>query len=169
MKKCITGFSVAMLLFFSQTVFADIKIGVLDVAQVMQQSTEVQALSQKFQNKFKPREQQIKSLQAQVKQDEEKLKRDSAIMGKSELSKLEEQLANNERKLRRLQEDFMEDARTEQKQAMDKVVKRINGEVQKIAEAEHFDLILQRANVAFASEKVDITNAVIKALENHKE
>lgn len=147
---------------------AEPKIGVLDLAQVLQNSPQMDKVSKDLEKKFKPRQEKIERLVKEVKEGEAKLKRDASVMSKSEVAKLKESLISSDRDLRRLQEDYMTDAREAQKVAMDKVLKQVNDIVQGIAEKGNFDLILQRSNVAFASKRVEITSEVIKQLKSAK-
>lgn len=143
-------------------------IGVLDVPQVLQSSPQVEAIATKLKKTFKSRQDKIVSLQKQLGDDEAKLKRDAAVMNEKDLKALQDKVLTSQRDLQRLQEDYVHDARAAQKEAMGDIMNKINIIVQKIADDGHFDLILQRDTVAFASNRVDITPQVVKAMKESK-
>lgn len=138
-----------------------LRIAVLDVQQILQQSPQLKGMADKAKKEFKPREEKILALQKTVADNEAKLKKDASVMSASEAAKLQEKVASDQRNLRRLEEDFMQDANKAQKVMMDKIVSQVNEIVEKVAAEGHFDLILQKNNVAFASPRVDLTNKVL--------
>ena len=62
-----------------------------------------------------------------------------------------------------MQREFREDLNLRRNEELASVQERANKVIQQIAEAEKFDLILQDP-VVFASQRIDITEKVIKAL-----
>jgi outer membrane protein insertion porin family len=75
----------------------------------------------------------------------------------------ERDLANLSRDLTRSQREFREDLNLRRNEEFASVQDRANKVIQQIAEAEKFDLIIQDP-VVYASQKIDITEKVIKAL-----
>jgi outer membrane protein len=53
-------------------------------------------------------------------------------------------------------------------QELSEVIQRANLAVKEIAEAEKLDVVLQNEHVVWASPRIDITDRVIKALENSR-
>ncbi len=172
MKRCLIIVLLAMVAMISSGAFAgdssEPKIGVLDLSMVLQNSPQMEKSANKLEATFKPRQEKIERLMKSVKDDEAKLKRDITILTKSDADKLKDKVANDQRRLRRMQEDYMADARNAQKEAMDDVMKQVNALVQKIADTGHFDLILQKNAVAYASKRIDISQDVIREMKNKK-
>ena len=142
------------------------KIGVIDVSQVLNESPQMAKLSKKFKAEFKPRQDAILKASKKLEQDQSKLKKDASVMSKTELSNLQDNIMIEQRKLRQLKEDYMQDAKIKQNQAMKSVINEIDASVKEVADAGHYDLILQRDKVAFASDKVNITPQVIAKLKS---
>ena len=84
-------------------------------------------------------------------------------MSDSDRRNKERDLANASRDLQRLQREFREDVNLRKNEELASLQERANKVIQQIAEAEKFDLILQDP-VVFASQRIDITDRVIKAL-----
>ena len=145
-----------------------LKIGVLDVSKVLQNSPQVKATVAKLKTKFKQRQDKIASAQKKLQADQAKLKRNKSVMKQSEVDDLQMAIMDEKRDLRTMQENYVQAARLAQNQVMGETLKQIDTIVKGIAAKEHYDLILQRSNVAYASDKVDITSEVMKQLNAQK-
>jgi outer membrane protein len=84
-------------------------------------------------------------------------------MGETERRNKERDLANQMRDLQRMQREIREDLNLRRNEELAGVQERANKVIQQIAEAEKFDLIIQDP-VVYASQRIDITEKVIKAL-----
>lgn len=72
-------------------------------------------------------------------------------------------IANQTRDLQRMQREIREDINLRRNEELSSVQERANKVIQQIALDEKFDLILQDP-VVYASQRIDITDKVIKAL-----
>lgn len=84
-------------------------------------------------------------------------------MGEAERRNKERDLANQTRDLQRMQREIREDINLRRNEELSSVQERANKVIQQIALDEKFDLILQDP-VVYASQRIDITDKVIKAL-----
>lgn len=84
-------------------------------------------------------------------------------MPEGERRNKERDLANLTRDMQRAQREFREDLNLRRNEELASIQERANKVIQQIAEMEKFDLILQDP-VVFASQRIDITEKVIKAL-----
>jgi outer membrane protein len=84
-------------------------------------------------------------------------------MAEAERRAKERDLANLTRDMQRAQREFREDLNLRRNEELAGIQERANKVIQQIAEAEKFDLILQDP-VVYASQRIDITEKVIKAL-----
>jgi len=155
----------AVLLSFSTLTFAaDVKVGVIDVRQILESSPQMKAIGNKIKKDFKAREDKIVSTQKALEKDVEKLRRDEAVMSKSDREKLEAKVIADKRQFKNMQEAFREDIMNAQNKAMQELLAKVDTVVQGIAKKENYDLILQREGVPFASKNVDISDQVIRQL-----
>lgn len=145
-----------------------VKIGVLDVGKVLQESPQVKVAVDKLKAKFKERQDKIASAQKQLAADQEKLKRDKAVMKQADADDLQMKVLDEQRELQSMQEEYVRAARLAQNQVMGATLKQIDAIVKDISNKKHYDLILQRDNVAYASDKVDITPEVMVQLKDAK-
>lgn len=94
---------------------------------------------------------------------EDKLTRDGAVMSESERSKAERELLNQKRDLKRSQDEFREDLNIRRNELLARLQKELNDAIVALAKAEGYDLVLFEG-VVFASDRIDITDAVLEQL-----
>lgn len=143
---------------------ANLRIGVVDIRAVIDNSPQMKAAADKLRTEFKPRQDKIIAAQNQLQKDQDKLKRDGAVMSQSDADDLQAQVTTESRDLQRMQEDYMQDLHTAQQTAMQNFLSSVDAVVQKMTQQNNYDLILRRDTVAFASPRVDITQQVIAAM-----
>ncbi|MEK7844159.1 MAG: OmpH family outer membrane protein [Pseudomonadota bacterium] len=87
-------------------------------------------------------------------------------MEDTERRSLERNLANLSREYQRAQRQLREDLSVRQNEEYSVILERTNGAISKIAETEGYDLILQLQDSVYRSQRIDITDKVIRALDN---
>lgn len=142
------------------------RIGVLELGAVLKADPEMQALKKQLESQFKPRMDKMTALQATLKADSDKMSRNAAVMSASDKDALTDKINREQRDLARMQQDYFQDAKTAQNEAMSKVLKRVDEVVAKVAKQQNLDLIFQRESVAYHSQRVDITQAVIDQMKS---
>lgn len=143
---------------------ADLKIGFVNLARITTESPQAKAANDRLQREFEPREQEIAAMQKDLKQLEEKLARDAAVMKESERVRIERDLRAREREVRRMYEELREDFNIRRNEELGKLQRRVGEAVQKLAKEEQFDLILIDG-VMYVGEKVDITSKILDRLQ----
>ena len=141
----------------------DYKIGVVNTLQIMEQSPQAAAMKAKLQKEFSPVDRQLVAMQKKLKDSEDRLTKDSAIMSESERSKLERDIINQRRELKRKQDQFKDDLNFRQNEEVTQVQKEILKAVQAVAKANNYDIVLSNG-VVHASAKVNITQKVLDYL-----
>jgi|TARA_B110000858_G_scaffold111638_1_gene127751 outer membrane protein len=156
----------AWVILFSTPVYAaELKVGVVNAAAVMEQSPQktraLARLEKEFSSRSKAIETKVKSLR--VKQ--EKLVKDGAIFSAEERKSKERTLVSDQRDIKRLQDEYSEDLSIRRNEELRKLEKEIAKTITDIAKKEKYDLIVFQG-VIYASEKVDITNKVLESLKS---
>ncbi len=141
----------------------DYKIGFVNTERLFREAAPAKRAQQKLEREFSARDAEIQKLAKQVRDLQAGLDKDGATMADAERRNKERDLANGSRDLQRLQREFREDVNLRKNEELASLQERANKVIQQIAEAEKFDLILQDP-VVFASQRIDITDRVIKAL-----
>lgn len=144
----------------------DIKIGVVNTEKILRESLPAIQAQKKIEQEFLPREEDIKKMAVQAKILQDKLEKDGASMEETERRNLERNLANLSREYQRAQKQMREDLSVRHNEEYGVIIERTNRAISKIAEAEKYDLILQLQDSVYRSQRIDITDQIIKALNN---
>jgi outer membrane protein len=151
----------------SSTAHAELKIGVVSVPQLIEESPQAKSAMQALQDEFMPRRREIEAQQKELKTREEKLTRDSAVMSEPERTKAEKDLRDGQRELQRRQNEYVEDLNVRRNEELGKLQRTLLQEVQTYAKAQGFDLVIGDG-VLFAKEGINITPAVLGNLQARK-
>jgi len=141
----------------------DYKIGFVNTERLFREAAPAKRAQQKLEREFATRDAEIQKMSKQVRDLQGVLDKDGATMQESERRNKERDLANLSRDLQRAQREFREDVNLRRNEELAGFQERANKVILQIAEAEKFDLILQDP-VVYASQRIDITEKVIKAL-----
>ena len=118
----------------------------------------------KLEEEFAPRDRKLVSEQKTIRQMEEKLSRDGAIMSDSERGKLERDIRSLKRDLKRSRDEFREDLNIRRNEELAKLQKLVVETIRIIAKEGKFDLVVTDG-VLYASDRVDITAQVLEKLK----
>lgn len=142
---------------------ADYKIGFVNTERLFREAAPAKRAQQKIEREFAARDNEIQKLAKQVRDLQASLDKDGATMSETERRNKERDLANQSRDLQRVQREFREDLNLRRNEELAGLQERANKVILQIAADEKFDLILQDP-VVYASQRIDITEQVIKAL-----
>lgn len=143
----------------------DIKIGVVNTEKILRESAPAIQAQKKIEQEFVPRDEEIKKMALEAKNLQEKLEKGGMKMEETERRNLERNLANLSREYQRAQRQMREDLSVRQNEEYSVILERTNRAISKIAEAENYDLILQLQDSVYRSQRIDITDKVIKTLD----
>jgi outer membrane protein len=147
----------------SPQVAAELKIGYVNAIKVMDKAPQVTKANQRLKDEFAPREQTLVSTRQKIRNMEERLVKNRAIMSGSAVRRLEREIREEKRGFLRQQEVFQEDYNQRRKEELDKIQKIISKVIQDLVRRESYDLILSEG-VIWASESVDVTDKVLRRL-----
>jgi len=142
---------------------AELKIGVVNVSKILKEAPQAKDLSRSLETEFKRRSQDLTTKQKQLKKLEEKLGRDSAIMGEAELKRLEKDILSRRRKLKAALDEFREDLNLRRNEELNKLSRVVTEVIHQLGEDEKIDLILE--NPIYASSRINLTEKVLKRLK----
>jgi outer membrane protein len=145
---------------------AQAKIGVVNVARLLQEAPQAQAASQSLENEFAARRRDLENQQKDLKAREDKLAKDGAVMSETERRNAEKTLRDNQRELARKQNEFLEDLNVRRNEALGQLQRTVLQEVQTYAKSAGLDVVV--ADALYASASVDITGQVLAALQARK-
>ncbi len=147
--------------------YAELKIGFVDVARVLESAPQAEQAKKRLEKEFSPRDKLLVAQQKKIKDMEDKLKRDSAVLSEAEGRKLERDLISKKREAKRAQQEFSEDFNLRRNEELGKLQQRILDAIKALAKEEKFDLLLT-SGVVYASDKIDVTPQVQQKLNKMK-
>jgi len=149
--------------FYSAGVMAEMKIGFVDTARLMEAAPQVKAAQSKIESEFSPREKELVDLQQEIRTLDDRLARDGTVMSESEKGKLERDILGKRRDLKRSQEEFRDDLNIRRNEVLAALQRDVFEAVTAFAKEQKYDLILSQG-VVYSSEKIDITDGILKKL-----
>jgi len=146
--------------------FADwAKIGVVDLQKIMQTSSQMKQIQQKLEKEFKPRRDKLVAMEGQLKKDMEKFKREASVMSQTQKKDMEKNILKAQQNFERQGQQYQQELSSAHNEAMEELYGKIRKAISKVADADKYDIVLQKDAVPFSSTKLEITDAVIKNLE----
>ncbi len=145
---------------------AQSKVGFVSLERILREAPAAQRAQKKLELEFSKRGQDLSKMAEQLKKLQEDIDRNSVTMPESDRQKREREFGELNRDFQRKQREFNEDLAQRRNQELSEVIQRANLAVKGIAEAENLDVVLQNEQVVWASPRIDITDKVIKALED---
>jgi len=155
----------AMLTLSSSAALAEIKIGFVDQVKLLESASQVKSAQSKIESEFAPREKELVAMQREIKKLEDDLSRDAAVMSESERTKLERKVLAKRRDLKRSTDEFRDDLNIRRNEVLGKLQKEMSQAIDSLAQEQKYDLIMSQQGVVFSSDKVDITDSVLKKLK----
>ena len=143
---------------------AEIKIGVVNAARLLQESPQAKAVQESLRNEFAPKQRELAAQQAALKAKQEKYEKDAPTMSTDQRAKAEKELREGNREYSQKVTDFQEDANTRQNEELSRLQSAIIAEVQSYALSQKFDLVLTEG-VVYANSSLDITAQVLAGLQ----
>lgn len=143
---------------------ADYKVGVVNPAKVLEASPQAEAARKKMEKEFATRDSNLVAMQNDLKELEDRFAKDGAIMSEAERQRLEREIVNKRRTLKRDTTEFQEDVNFRRNEEMGKIQVKIQAAIDALGKEQSFDMIFAQG-VVYNSPKVDITDAVIDRLQ----
>jgi outer membrane protein len=142
------------------------KFGFVNTERILRDATPAQRAQKKIEIEFQKRDQEMTRLADQLKRMQEDIEKNSVTMSETQRRNREREFADLNRDFQRKQREFREDLNQRRNEELAQVVEQANRVIRQIAEQEKYDIIFQDA--VFASPRIDITDKVIKALDQGK-
>ena len=159
-------FVLLQLVIMSPNLFAQTKLGYVKVDEVIRKANIAKQAEDRLKKEFAPRDNELKKMGAELKNLVGKFDKEQSVMTNSDKQKVQREISNLEKEIQRKQRQAREDLTQRKNEELAAVVEKARAVIKKIAVEEKFDLILE--NSVYASPNVDITQKVIKALNDQK-
>jgi len=142
------------------------RIGFVNVNYVLQNAPQTRVVNETLTAEFAPREAELVARGEELQTKASSLERDGAVMAQAERTSLEREITNGQRDLERDATTLQEDVQIRQTELVNELQETIARRIQAFAVAEGYDLIVTNQGVVFASEAIDVTEDVLRALSS---
>ena len=147
-------------------VAAEYKIGVVQAVRVLEAAPQAEGAKKKLESEFAGRDKALLGDQKALKALEDRLAKDQAIMSETERSRLQRDIVNKQRDLKRNSDEFREDVNFRRNEEFGKIQRMIVEAIKQLAEEQKYDIVLGEG-VIYAGKSVDITEQVIERLKKN--
>jgi outer membrane protein len=142
-----------------------LKVGVVDVQQILNQSQRGVAVKQRLELERTGRQKDLDAKQAELQKLQQDLEKQAAVLSEQAKREKREALERRVRDVRRMAEDANRDLEKRVREAEVEVTREIFGVIQEYGRDQAYSVILERSNIVFASQAVDITPEIIKRFD----
>jgi len=143
--------------------YADLKIGFVQVDKILQEAPQTIESNKKLEKEFSARTEKLKADVKALKEKEAAFAKDALTMKDSERDTKDKALAQLRVDAQRKERELREDINIRRNEELGGLQEQINKAVTSVAKAEAYDLVVYNG-VAYASEKIDITDKILKSL-----
>src|SRR5579863_5193405 len=141
---------------------AETKIAVVDVQRAVMQTEDGLRAQATLKKLFDSRQQELNKRQTDMQKQKEEIDKQSRVLSQQSLQK---KVDDWQKQMVELQTTFVEynkELEKKQKELTDPIFERVIGAIKRIAGTDGYDLIVDRATVAFSRSDLDLTDRVIQ-------
>jgi outer membrane protein len=154
--------ALAFLLFGSAARAAEQKVAAVDVQRAVMQTEDGLRAQATLKKLFDSRQQELNKKQSELQKQREDIDKQSKVLSKEALQK---RIDDWQKQMVELQTVFLEynkELEKKQKELTDPIVEKVMGIIKRIASTEGYDLIVDKATVAFVRTDLDLTDRCIQ-------
>lgn len=170
MKKFLVLFiSLGLILAFISTAKAEIKIAVVDLFKILNESEEGKKAVGELQSMVDSRQKTLEEKQKKIQALREEYDKKRAVLSEDARKSKEEEIERLGRELQRTAADYQVELQKKQNEITQSMLKEIRQIINEYAKKEDYNLILEKAEqiVLYSTPEVDITDKII-SLFNQK-
>ena len=143
-----------------------LKIGFIDVQRVIAESQPGKRAKDRFQAQVKKAEADIQKERQEIDRLKADLDKKGPLLKEEERRNLEADFQKRAVNLQRTMGDYQQELRQKEGEMMSEILKDLESVVSDLGKAEKFTLILERAQILYSDQGIDITNKVIENFNN---
>jgi outer membrane protein len=141
---------------------ASMKVGVVDVQRAVMQTEDGLRATATLKKLFDSRQQELNRKQTELQKQKEDIDKQSRVLSKEAYTKRMEELQKQLMELQAVFVDYNKELEKKQKEMTDPIFERIMGIVKRIATTESYDLVVDKATVAYVRTDLDLTDKCIQ-------
>jgi outer membrane protein len=156
------AFAVLVSLLAKNAAAQTMKIAVVDVQRAVMQTEDGLRAQATLKKLFDSRQQELNKRQQELGKQKEEIDKQAKVLSQAALQK---KVDDWQKQMVELQQTFVEynkELEKKQKEMTDPIFERVVGSIKRIAGTDGYDLIVDRATVAFSRSDLDLTDRVIQ-------
>lgn len=162
------AFLIGLLTMMGPAQAAEMKIGVVNMREVMAKAPQRDAITAMLKKEFTARQEELRKLDKQIQAKVEKAQRDAPVLSAQQKIDIKRELEQLNADFRLKQKAFEEDLNRRDNEEGRKLYLKVTQSIEKIAKRGGYDIILARETVPYISERSDITKDVLTDLSASK-
>jgi len=163
-RSSVLGGVLACLLLFPLVAPAQ-NVAFVTMNRILEDSPQAEEAMRELEQEFSPRDTQLVAERDALQELRDRLEREGDTMTATERADLEREFTARSREFRRAQESFTDDLNVRRNEELAKLQRLINDAIIQLAREREIDLILTERNVLYSSERIDITDDIIAAMQ----
>ncbi len=140
-------------------------VAFVNMNNILEDSPQAEEAMRELEKEFSPRDSQLVAEREELQRLRDRLEREGDLMTATQRADLEREFTARSREFRRAQESFTEDLNVRRNEELAKLQRLINDAIIELARGRDIDLILTERNVLYASDRIDITDDIIAAMQ----
>jgi outer membrane protein len=142
---------------------ADVKIGFVNIIQVMEQAPQAEAARKALEAEFSGRDAKLTAERDAIVEMERKLATDGEIMSAEQREQLESDIARRKLDFNRDREELKEDFNIRRNEELSRLQRVVYDVIVQVAKSENYDLMVTE-RVLYASDRIDVTDKILERL-----
>ena len=139
-----------------------VKIGFIDVQRAIAESAPGKRAKDRFQAQIKKAEADMLKEKSELERMKSDLDKKGPLMKEEERRNLEADLQKRYVNYQRSAGDYQQDLRQKESEIMGDILKELEQIVNEVGKSEKFTLIMERSQILYSDQGIDITNKVIE-------
>ena len=142
---------------------AQTKVAVINLQRAVLESNEIKKASTALEAKYKPRQQELEKLQADLERIQQQLQAGQGKLSPQGEADLQAEGTRKQTQLTRKSEDLQKEVDAERNEVLAKSSKQMQDVVTKLATEKGYDIVVDVSNTVFFKPALEITNDAIAA------
>lgn len=160
------GFTLGLLtLVFSSAATAQAaKLGVVNVALLLEKAPQALAASANLEKEFAPQQKELQQAASQLEDKQKQYQKNKMLLNETQKLTKEREIAMLTREVQRKQNDIQELVNIRRNEELAKIQNLVNQGIKEIGKQQKYDLILYEG-IAYTNDRLDVTQAVLDYLK----
>jgi outer membrane protein len=145
-----------------------LKVGVIDLQQIVQKSPQMVKINADLEKQFKPRSTSLLAMRKNLQAEIEKLNRDGSVLSNADRTALQTKINSDTTTFQKQAGEFQRDLTTAENTARQKFATQVSTAINSVATSQQYDMIIQKSAVPYINTKLDVTAQVLSIMTSQK-